>query len=450
MHTGDSTYVPIERASTMPVFTPPPVPDLRRPTLSLCMPEPQIEPSVAPNEPVHVAAQRGAHATPEMMPSAAPRHAGHNDLPGVVHHTDHDHSQHHGHHHDAGHAHDHDHGHSCSGHDHHAHDHGHDCSGHGLLHHHHDYTHQASQPRSRRALKQALAINVVFLLAEVLGGWLFNSVSLLSDAAHMLMDVGALALALIAASLAARPTTSQRTYGYARIEILAALINAGTLILASIWIIYEALQRLMNPVYVDGAGVIVIAIAGLGANAWATWLLARADRDNPNIRAAMLHSLMDAVSSVGVIVAGLIIATTGITVVDPLAGFLIAGLSIAGTWGVLRTTLNSLLDAAPQHADASTIASALLTNTDVVQVHDVHVWEIGPRQHAVTAHVLINPAADVGAVIERLDHELRHHHGLDHVTLQVAHDRSRALLPVHQHMHRASPASWVPHEPLPL
>ena len=424
----------------MPVFTPPPVPDLRRPAVALHLPKPPIDVQVADVESRPTVAAPTPYAQPVAAKPVASIDPSHNHARHAASYADH--------------SHDHEHAHTCSGHGHHAHnhahEHGHDCSGHGLLHHHHDYTSQATRPSSRRALKQALAINAAFLLAEVLGGWLFNSVSLLSDAAHMLMDVGALALALVAASLAARPTTSQRTYGYARIEMLAALINAGTLILASIWIIYEALQRLMNPVYVDGPGVIIIAVAGLGANAWATWLLARADRDNPNIRAAMLHSLMDAASSVGVIIAGLIIATTGMTIVDPLAGFLIAGLSIAGTWGVLRSTLNSLLDAAPQHADATTIATALLANDDVVQVHDVHVWEIGPRQHAVTAHVLVHPAADVGAVIERLDHDLRHHHGLSHVTLQVAPDRTRALLSVHQHMHRANDSSWVPHAPLPL
>lgn len=312
----------------------------------------------------------------------------------------------------------------------HSHSHDSDCGGHGLLNHHHDHSHLASNPASRRALKWALWINVAFLIAEVAGGIIYNSVALLSDAAHMLTDVGALALALVAATLAARPATSRRTYGFGRVEPLAALINSVTLILASGWIIYEATTRLIHPEPVNGAGVMIIALGGLAANGVATWILMRADQTNLNIRAAMMHSLIDAISSVGVLVAGAAIALTGWNAIDPLASYLIAGLAIAGTWGILRRSLDLVLDASPESTDVNAIAKDILAHPATTQVHDIHVWSIGSNRNAMTAHVLIDPAADLGTAIDELEASIRHLHNIDHVTLQLAPDRSRMLLDV--------------------
>ncbi len=266
-------------------------------------------------------------------------------------------------------------------------------------------------------------------MLEVVGGIAFHSVALLSDAAHMLMDVGALALALIAAQFAARPVSARRTYGFGRVETLAALLNAATLIGASVWIIYEATDRLLNPVDVHGGGVAVIAFAGLVANGVATWLLTRVSRSNINVRAAMMHSLMDALSSVGVLVAGAIIALTGFYAIDPLASYLIAGLSIAGTVGIIRSATNSLLDAAPDELDGERLGRAIAAHPDVTQVHDVHVWSIGTGQHAATAHVLVGPAVDIGVLIDQVNAMLAHDFGVTHTTLQVAHDRVRSLIP---------------------
>lgn len=170
-------------------------------------------------------------------------------------------------------------------------------------------------------------------------------------------------------------------------ETLAALLNAATLVGASIWIIYEATHRLLNPVALDGGGVAVIAFLGLLANGVATWLLMSADRTNLNVRAAMMHSLMDALSSVGVLVAGGIIAVTGFVAIDSLASYLIAALSIAGTVGIVRSATNSLLDAAPDDIDAPRVAAVLTGHELVTEVHDVHVWSIGSNQHAATADV---------------------------------------------------------------
>lgn len=317
----------------------------------------------------------------------------------------------------------------------HAHSHAHShggasCEGsHGLFDaHHHDWSHLAMQPRSRRMLTLALAVQFAFLVLEVVGGIITNSLALLGDAAHMLADVGALALALLAANLAARAIDARRTWGMPRAEVLAALVNSTTLVLSCAWIAFEAVRRLFEPEQVAAPGLIAIAAAGLVANLVGAWLLAQADRDNVNIRAAMAHLLVDAASSVGVIVAGIVIALGGPVLVDTAASLLIVFVAIRGTWPVLRSALDSLVDAAPAGVHATDVARVLSTAPAVTGVHDVHVWEPGPRRIAATAHVLVDPAVDVGGAIVDLRGLLARELGIDHVTLQVAPDRRRALL----------------------
>ncbi len=300
----------------------------------------------------------------------------------------------------------------------------------------HDWSHLAMQPRSRRMLKLALAVQFAFLIAEVVRGILTNSVALLGDAAHMRADVGALALALLAADLAARAVDSRRTWGMPRAEVLAAAFNSATLVLSCIWIAYEAVHRLMEPEEIKGAGLIAIAVAGLVANLVGAWLLARADRENVNVRAAMLHLLVDAASSVGVIVAGIVIALGGPVVIDTIASLLIAYVAVRGTWPVLRASLDSIVDAAPDGVDADAVVRVLRTAPAVVEVHDVHVWEPGPRRIAATAHVLVAPTADVGSAIAELRSLLRRELGIDHATLQVAPDRRRALHTIERRLPR--------------
>jgi cobalt-zinc-cadmium efflux system protein len=312
----------------------------------------------------------------------------------------------------------------------HAHAHAHSHAGgaceasHGLFDaHHHDWSHLAMQPRSRRMLKLALAVQAVFLLLEVVGGVLTNSLALLGDAAHMLADVGALGLALLAANLAARAVDARRTWGMPRAEMLAAAFNSFTLVVSCAWIAYEAVRRLMEPEAIAGRGLIAIAFAGLLANLLGAWLLANADRDNVNIRAAMLHLLLDAASSVGVIIAGIVIVLGGPVYIDTIASLLIVFLAVKGTWPVLRSSLDSLVDAAPPGVDANDVIRAIASAPGVRQVHDVHVWEPGPRRMAATAHVLVDPDVDVGAAILELRGLLRERLGIDHATLQVAPDR---------------------------
>jgi cobalt-zinc-cadmium efflux system protein len=283
------------------------------------------------------------------------------------------------------------------------------------------------QPRSRRMLKWALAVQFVFFVAEVVGGFLTNSLALLSDAAHMLTDIGALGLALLAASLAARAIDARRTWGMPRAEVLAALINSLMLVLSCGWIVWEALSRLRDPEPIAGVGLIAVAVAGLFANLLGAWLLARADRDNLNIRAAMLHLLVDAASSVGVIFAGIVIALGGPYIVDTVASLLIAYLAIRGAWPILRSSFDALVDAAPEGVTATEVVRVLSSAPAVTQVHDVHVWEPGPRRVAATAHILVDPSVDIGSAIRDLRALLSDRLGIDHATLQVAPDRSRTL-----------------------
>lgn len=399
----------------MPAFVPPLIP-----ALSIRTPHAPVQPVGQPTENgTHV--QHPHNDTAPPFPHAPLQHA---------HPHSHSHEQHHDH--PASHPHSHPHSHS------HSHSHSHDgsgCSGgHGLFAHQHDHSHLARAPHSRRALKIALWINIAFLIAEVVGGIVYNSIALLSDAAHMLTDVGALALALVAAHLATRPATHRRTYGLGRVENLAALINAATLVGASIWILFEATSRLLNPHPVNGGGVMAIAFAGLLANAVATWVLLKADQSNLNIRAAMMHSLMDAISSVGVLVAGALIALGGWYAVDPLMSYVIAALSVVGTWGILRSSLDSLLDATPAGLEADAVAERILAEPFVREVHDVHIWSITTNSYAMTAHILVNPTVDVGEALEALSYRIRTDLGIEHCTLQVAPDRTRTLLGVHRRL----------------
>jgi cobalt-zinc-cadmium efflux system protein len=230
-----------------------------------------------------------------------------------------------------------------------------------------------------------------------------------------------------------------------RVEPLAALINSVTLVLAGCWIIYEATTRLLAPVPVNGSGVMIIAFGGLLANGVATWILMRADQTNLNVRAAMMHSLIDAISSVGVLIAGLVIALTGWNAIDPLTSYLIAAMAIFGTWGILRRSLDLVLDASPESTDINAVAKDILEHPATTQVHDVHVWSIGSNRNAMTAHVLIDPTADIGAVLDELEASIRAHHSIEHVTLQVAPDRSRMLHEVQPKL--SHPRARPPHGP---
>ena len=273
---------------------------------------------------------------------------------------------------------------------------------------------------ARRALGLALALVLAFAAVEAAAGAAAGSVALLADAAHMLSDGLALGLALFAAWLARRPATPERSFGWRRAEVLAALANALVLVALGGLILWEAAGRLSDPPEVDGGWVLVAGGAGLVVNLVAARILHGAG-SGLNVRAAMLHVLADLLSSVGVVVAGVVVLTTGWRYADPVAGLAIGVLVILGTANVLRETVGVLLEGAPSGMDAREVGAAMAALGGVVGVHDLHLWTITSGFPALSAHVLVTAGADCHAIRRDLEVLLRERFELTHTTLQVEH-----------------------------
>ena len=273
---------------------------------------------------------------------------------------------------------------------------------------------------ARKALAAALELVAGFAGAEVLAGLLAGSVALLADAAHMLSDALALGLALFAAWLALRPATPERSFGWRRAEVLAALANAVVLVLLGAWIIWEAAGRLSDPPDVTGGWVLAAGVAGLAVNVAAARILHGAG-SGLNVRAAMLHVLADLASSAGVVLAGLVVLVTGWPYADPVAALAIGVLVIVSTVDVLRETIGVLLEGAPEGMDAREVGAAMASTEGVVGVHDLHLWTITSGFPALSAHVLVTAGADCHAIRRDLELLLRDRFQLEHTTLQVEH-----------------------------
>jgi len=271
-----------------------------------------------------------------------------------------------------------------------------------------------------RALAAALVLVVGFAGIEAGAGLLSGSLALLADAAHMLSDGLALGLALFAAWLARRPATPERSFGWRRAEVLAALANALVLIALGAWIVWEAAARLSDPPTVTGGWVLAAGVAGLAVNLAAARVLHGAG-SGLNVRAAMLHVLADLASSVGVVVAGVVVLATGWAHADPLAGLLIGVLVVLSTFGVVRETVGVLLEGTPAGMDAREVDAAIGSVGGVVGVHDLHLWTITSGFAALSAHVLVSPGADCHAIRRELEGLLRERFSLTHTTLQVEH-----------------------------
>lgn len=307
----------------------------------------------------------------------------------------------------------------------HAHPHTH---GHGHAHSHAPTARAlAGDARALRALRFALGVGLVVLMAEVLAGIAFNSLALLSDAAHMATDVAAYAVALWAARVAARPASSTRTFGHGRVEILAALANGATLLAASAWISFESVRRLLDPSSVDGAGMSIVATAGLLANALVLAALWRAGSDSLNMRGAMLHAAGDLFGSVAAVSAGIVIWSTGFEQADPIASLVLTALILIGAWRLVRMSADILLDAAPAGIDAGRVGSILVDRPEVIEAHDVHVWTLAPGTLAASAHVRARSGCDPDELLDSLTHALRSRLGIEHVTIQLRVDRSSGL-----------------------
>jgi len=282
---------------------------------------------------------------------------------------------------------------------------------------------------NRRALAAALAITATYTVVEVVGGVLTDSLALLADAGHMLSDNVSLGLALVAIWLAAKPATPQRTFGYKRAEILAALLNGVTLVVVALWIFYEAYGRFEDPPEVLAGWMVVIALVGLAVNVVAGLILYRSRGESLNVEAAFRHVLADLLGSVGVLAAAVTILLTGWLLADPLISVLIGVLILASAWGVIRDSVTILLEASPKGIDASEVGRKLAQAQGVSQVHDLHIWTITSGFPALSAHVLVRGGEDCHARRRELEQLLEDEFDITHTTLQVDHvvDGSRLL-----------------------
>jgi cobalt-zinc-cadmium efflux system protein len=283
-----------------------------------------------------------------------------------------------------------------------------------------DHTHD-HRDAGARALILVLALTVAYTVAEVVAGLLTDSLALLADAGHMLSDDLSIGLALFAIWLARRPATLRRSFGFKRAEILAAFLNGLALVLISIWIVIEAVGRLSDPPEVLGGWMLVVAVGGLAINLLAFGILARSARESLNVAAASRHVLADVLGSVGVIAAALVILTTGWELADPLVSLAIAVLVLWSAWGVLRASVEILLEATPSGVDAREVERAIVAVPGVHSVHDLHIWTITSGFDALSAHVLVARGDDCHARRQEIEGMLCSRFGIDHTTLQVDH-----------------------------
>ena len=287
--------------------------------------------------------------------------------------------------------------------------------------HAHGLDHGAARAAGTRALALSLALIVAFGVVEVVAGALADSLALLADAGHMASDAGGLALALLAAWAAGRPATSQRSFGFHRAEILAALANGVALVAVAVWIFVEAARRFADPGEPLGGWMLGVGALGLAVNVAAAAILFRRGSESLNVRAALRHVLADLAGSVGVIGAGAVVLATGWAHADPVAGLLIGLLVLASSWTILRDSTHVLLEATPRGLDADEVSRAMTAYPGVREVHDLHVWTITSGFPALSAHVLVDRGADCHALRLELERVLHERFGLDHTTLQVEH-----------------------------
>jgi cobalt-zinc-cadmium efflux system protein len=285
----------------------------------------------------------------------------------------------------------------------------------------HEHPHEGSRSKSSRALVVVLALTATFTVVEVVGGLLTGSLALLADAGHMLSDNLSLGLALFAAWLAGRPATPERSFGYQRAEILAALFNGVTLVAVSIWIFTEAYSRLREPTEILGGWMLAVAALGLLVNIAGALILSRSEGENLNVQGALRHVVADALGSVGAIVAALVIVLTGWRYADPLVSVAIGLLILASSWTLLRDSTNILLEATPRGIDAEKVGRRMASAEGVVEVHDLHIWTITSGFPALSAHVLVGRNEDCHARRRQLEKLLEHEYGISHTTLQVDH-----------------------------
>lgn len=257
------------------------------------------------------------------------------------------------------------------------------------------------------------------MIAEAVGGWFANSLALLADAGHMLTDVAALSLTLFALWFAERPATSQKTYGYYRMEILAAFINGIVLVLLSLWIIYEALDRWVSPAQINGLQLTLVATGGLVVNLVAAYLLHSSHTNDLNIRGAFLHVIGDLLGSVAAIIAGILILWFGWAWADALCSILISVVIVIGSWRLILESVNVLLEGTPRRIDLAAVENAILRTPGVDGVHDLHIWTISSGIDALTAHISHSETIAHSELLKEVRQVLHDNFGIDHLTIQM-------------------------------
>jgi cobalt-zinc-cadmium efflux system protein len=296
----------------------------------------------------------------------------------------------------------------------------------GHAHHHHH--HGVSPDADRGRLIAALALILGFMAVEVVAGLLSGSLALLSDAAHMLTDAAAIGLALVAARLAARPPSANFTFGLGRAEILSAQVNGAALLVLAGVIAVEAIQRLVHPPEVEGGIVVVVGLLGAGVNIAAAWQLARAERRSLNVEGARAHVLADLWASLAAAAAGGVILLTDWREADGVAALIVAALMVRSGWWLLRDAARVLLEGSPAGVRSETVGRALAAAPGIVEVHDLHVWEVTSGFTALAAHVLVAPGDDCHARRRELELLVHDRFGIHHTTLQVDHEARGELL----------------------
>ncbi len=295
-----------------------------------------------------------------------------------------------------------------------------------MAHHHaddhaHGHSHAISPAADRKWLSVALGIVLAFMAVEVVAGVLAGSLALLSDAAHMLTDAGAIGLALLAARLAARPPQGRFTFGLGRAEILSAQLNGALLLVLAGVIAWEAGKRIYEPAEVEGALVLAVGLAGAAANVLAAAALARAERRSLNVEGARQHVLTDLYASIAAALSGALILLTGVGELDGVAALVVAALMVASGWRLLRDASAVLLEGAPAGVDPESVGRTLAAQPGVVEVHDLHVWEVTSGFAAIAAHVIVAAGEDCHQRRRDLQHVLAARFDVDHTTLQVDH-----------------------------
>lgn len=284
----------------------------------------------------------------------------------------------------------------------------------------HGHAHGGAGAGTERRLAATLAVMVVVMVGEAVGGWLSGSLALVADAAHMATDAISVALALVAIRVAQRPADARRSYGYRRVEILAALVNGLGLFLITAWIVYEAIKRITEPTEIETTTMLLVGIVATLANGLAVVILQRGDSRNLNVKGALIHVLSDLLGAVGAVVAALVIMATGWTAADPILSMFVAFLILGSAWRVTKGAAHILLEGSPPGFDAEALARRIREAVPAVtDVHHVHAWLITQERPMVTLHAVVDLAADRQATLDAINAVLSRDFGISHTTIQV-------------------------------